>query len=144
HADGYKAVGDPFVAVSSRIDDIDAACRLAIPRSRVVIVDGVRRITDLSKFDSISDRQSIILIADSEDEESLRNLYERGCRFWRFSAADLENGSARGQDSFFRKIQKAARNREDLRLETFPCENELLEVAARGLEMCQRQIEQSE
>ena len=40
HEDNYKVAGEPFIAISPRIEPVSAACAVAPPRSRVVIVEG--------------------------------------------------------------------------------------------------------
>ena len=40
HRDNYQAAGEPLVANSSRLENVAAACSLASPGSKVVVVDG--------------------------------------------------------------------------------------------------------
>ena len=92
HRDNYQAAGQPLIAISSRVENVAAACLLAPPRSKVVVVDGAKRITDLAAFDTIAESQNLIIVAETDEEEKLQQLHDRGCRFWRFSLADLEMG----------------------------------------------------
>lgn len=143
--DSYQAAGEPLIAISSRIENVAAACAKASPRSKVVIVDGARRITDLSRFDSIAERQNLIIVAETDDEDKLHELYDRGCRFWRFSLDDLEmkgQGSRGGR--FFEAVFRSARNEAALKTEVYGCQNPDLEQLSIALEKCQRSLEESE
>lgn len=143
--DTYQAAGEPLIAISSRIENVAAACAKASPRSKVVVVDGARRITDLSRFDSIAERQNLIIVAESYEEDKLREIYDRGCRFWRFSLDDLEmkgHGSRGGP--FFDGVFLSARNEAALKTEVTTCQNPLLEQLSTALEKCQRSLEESE
>jgi hypothetical protein len=144
HADQYNPQGQPFVAISSKIENIAAACAQAPPRSKVVIVDGAHQISDLGKFDRIFETQNIIILADETDEDKLRQLHDRGCKFWRFSAADLEIGGSRGRGSFFGPVYRAADNEASFATETIACENAYLEEVGMALETCERSLDESE
>lgn len=143
--DNYQAAGEPLIAISSRIENVAAACAIAAPRSKVVIVDGAKRITDLSRFDSIVERQNIIIVAETDDEDRLRDLNDRGCRFWRFSLEDLEmkgKGSRGGR--FFDGVFRSAQNETTFQTETCACLNCHLEQLSVALEKCQRSLDESE
>lgn len=143
--DSYQAAGEPLIAISSRIESVAAACGIAAPRSKVVIVDGARRITDLSRFDSIAERQNLIIVAETDDEEKLRELHDRGCRFWRFSLDDLEmKGLGARGGRFFDGVFRSARNEAVLRTEICACVNDDLEQLSVALEKCQRTLDESE
>jgi len=143
--DSYQAAGEPLIAISSRIENVAAACASAAPRSKVVIVDGAKRITDLSRFDSIAERQNLIIVAETDDEDKLRELHDRGCRFWRFSLEDLEmNGQGTRGGRFFDGVFRSARNEAALRVEVCACVNDDLEQLSVALEKCQRSLDESE
>ncbi|MCU1305278.1 MAG: hypothetical protein JWQ87_5562 [Candidatus Sulfotelmatobacter sp.] len=145
HHDSYQAAGEPLIAISSQIENVAAACGTAAPRSRVVIVDGARRITDLSRFDSIAERQNLIIVAETDDEDKLRELHDRGCRFWRFSLEDLEmKGQGENGGRFFDGIFRSARNEATLKAEITPCVNDHLEQLSVALDMCQKTLGESE
>lgn len=141
----YQAAGEPLIAMGSRIESVAAICERAPARSKVVIVDGANRITDLSQFDSIAERQNLIIVAEADEEEKLRELYDRGCRFWRFSLDDLEmkgQGSRGGR--FFASVFRSARNESTLKTEVQTCPNAHLERLSIALEKCQGSLEESE
>lgn len=143
--DSYQATGEPLIAISSRIENVAAACASATPRSKVVIVDGARRITDLSRFDSIAETQNLIIVAETDEEDKLRELYDRGCRFWRFSLEDLEmKGQGARGGRFFDGIFRSARNEAALKTEICACVNPHLEQMSLALERCQKSLEESE
>lgn len=143
--DAYQAAGEPLIAISSRIENVAAACAMASPRSKVVIVDGAKRITDLSRFDSIAERQNLIIVAETDDEDKLRELNDRGCRFWRFSLEDFEmkgQGSRGGR--FFYEVFRSAHNEAAFKTEVCACVNEHLEQLSVALQTCQKSLDESE
>lgn len=145
HRDNYQSAGEPLVAISARLENVAAACGLAPPGSKVVVVDGARRITDLAKFDAIAESQNLIIVAEPDEEEKLQQLYDRGCKFWRFSLADLEMGEGHHRNPrFFNGVFRSARNEAVFRTEMVPCCNSHLEEVARALEACQASIDESE
>jgi hypothetical protein len=145
HQDNYQATGQPLIAISSRIEHVAAACMLAPPRSKVVVVDGAKRITDLARFDAIAESQSLIIVSSPDEEEKLQQLHDRGCKFWRFSLADLEmGGSDQHRGQFFNGVFRSARNEANFRTEVVPCGNSLLEKVASALDACQTALNESE
>jgi hypothetical protein len=145
HRDNYQAAGEPLVALSSRLENVAAACSVAPAGSKVVVVDGAGKINDLAKFDAIAESQNLIIVADPEDEEKLQQLHDRGCKFWRFSLADLEMGVSAGNNGrFFRGVFRSARNEAGFRTEILSCRNAHLEDAAHALELCQASLDESE
>ena len=145
HRDNYQAAGEPLLAISARLENVTAACTLTPPGSKVVVVDGVRRITDLAKFDVIAESQNLIIVAEPAEEERLQQLHDRGCKFWRFSLSDLEMGGPDQQNPrFFNGVFGAARNEATFRTEVILCRNSHLEEVAYALEACQASLDESE
>jgi hypothetical protein len=145
HQDNYQAAGEPLMAISARLENVAVACSLAAPGSKVVIVDGARRITDLAKFDAIAESQNLIILAEPDEEEKLQQLHDRGCRFWRFSLADLEMGGPEQQNGrFFSGVFRSAHNEATFRTEVLSCRNTHLEEVTRALEACQVALDESE
>jgi len=145
HRDNYQAAGEPLMAISARLENVAAACKLAAAGSKVVVVDGARRITDLAKFDTIAECQNLIIVAESDEEEKLQQLHDRGCRFWRFSLSDLEmGGSEQPNGRLFNVVFRSARNEATFRIEEISCRNHHLEEVARALEACDSSLDESE
>lgn len=145
HQDHYQAAGEPLLAISSRVEHVSAACLLSPPRSKVVVVDGAKRLTDLAAFDTIANSQNLIIVAEPDEEEKLQQLYDRGCRFWRFSLADLEmGGTTPANGRFFNGVFRAARNEAGFRTEILPCGNFHLEQVAQSLSACEAALHESE
>ena len=145
HQDNYQAAGEPLMAISSRLENVAAACSLAPRGSKVVVVDGARRITDLARFDSIAESQNLIIVAEPDEEEKLQQLHDRSCRFWRFSLSDLEmGGSEEWHGRFFDGVFRSARNEATFRTEVLSCGNSHLEGVASELEACQASLDESE
>jgi hypothetical protein len=145
HQDNYQAAGEPLVAISGRLENVAAACSLAPPGSKVVVVDGARRITDLARFDAIAESQNLIILAEADEEEKLQQFHDRGCKFWRFSLSDLEMGNSEQQHGqFFNGVFRSARNESTFRTEVFSCRNSNLEEVTRALEVCQASLDESE
>jgi hypothetical protein len=145
HRDNYQAAGEPLLATSSRLESIAAACNLARPGSKIVVVDGAKRITDLARFDSIAESQNLIIVAEPDEEEKLQQLHDRGCRFWRFSLADLDMGiSEQPHGEFFNGVFQSAHNEATFQTEVLRCRSAHLEEVARALEACQVSLDESE
>lgn len=145
HVDAYQAAGEPLLAISSCLENVAAACTLAEAGSKVVVIDGANRITDLASFDSIAESQNLIIVAGPDEEEKLRQIYDRGCRFWRFSLSDLEIGGDRREVArLFDGLFRSARNQASFRAQVIPCSDLHLEGAASALEACQSSIQESE
>jgi hypothetical protein len=145
HRDQYQTSGEPLIAFSSRVDHIAAACSKAPQASKVVIIDDARRITDLAKFDIIAANQNVIIVAGSAEEDKLRQLHDRGCRFWRFSLEDLEidgHGARGGQ--FFSRTFRSAANEAAFTTDTITCQNSHLELCSIAMERCEGSLEESE
>lgn len=145
HRDIYQAAGEPLIAISARLENVAAACKLAAAGSKVVVVDGAKRITDLAKFDTIAESQNLIILAESDEEEKLQQLHDRGCRFWRFSLSDLEmGGSDRPNGRVFDGVFHSARNEAVFRIQELSCRNYHLEEVTRALEACEVSLDESE
>jgi len=145
HGDSYQAAGEPLLAISSRLENVAAACSLADAGSKVVVIDGAKRITDLARFDSIAESQNLIIVAGADEEEKLSQIHDRGCRFWRFSLADLEIGGGHRQVSrFFHGVFRSARNQASFHAEVVACSSPQLEEVACALEACQLSLDESE
>lgn len=145
HRDNYQEAGEPLMAISSRLENVAMACGLAPPGSKIVVVDGAKRITDLAKFDSIAESQNLIIVAEPDEEEKLQQLHDRGCRFWRFSLADLEMGGTGQNDGpFFSKVFRSARNETTFRTNVIVCRNSDLEEVARALGECRSGLNETD
>jgi hypothetical protein len=145
HRDNYQAAGEPLMAISSRLENVAAACKTAVPGSKTVIVDGARRITELAQFDAIAESQNLIILAEPDEEEKLQQLHDRGCRFWRFSLSDLELGESEQQGRrFFHSAFRSARNEAAFRIDVLSCRNYYLEEVARSLDLCQGSLNESD
>jgi hypothetical protein len=87
----------------------------------------------------------MIIVAEAEEEDKLRQLYDRGCRFWRFSLADLKMGEEEHKGGgFFKGVFRSAQNEAEFRTEVCACANPHLEQASLALEKCQGSLEESE
>jgi hypothetical protein len=144
HHDQHKSAGEPLVAITSRLDHVAEASRFAPPHSKVVVVDGAKRLTDLAAFDSIAATQNLIIVAEPDEEDQLRLLFDRGCRFWRFSLTDLEVGDQQSRDGkFFSKLYQSARNEAIFTTDLRECRDDNLEALVSALVKCQRALDES-
>ncbi len=145
HQDNYQAAGEPLLAFSSRIEHVAEASTAAPPRSKVVVVDGAKRITDLARFDAIAQSQNLIIVAEPDEEEKLQQLHDRGCKFWRFSLADLDiGGPVTHKGRVFSGLFLSARNEANFATDIVPCRNAHLEEVSRALVSCQAALDESE
>ncbi len=144
HHDQHKSAGEPLVAITSRLDHVAEASRLSPPHSKVVVVDGAKRITDLAAFDAIAATQNLIIVAEPDEEDQLRLLFDRGCRFWRFSLSDLEAGEQQSHDGrFFSELYQSARNEASFTTDLRECRDDNLEALVSVLVKCQGALDES-
>jgi hypothetical protein len=88
--DPYQVVGEPLVAVTSVAEDLALACSSADLHTKMVFVDGARRLArDLQAFDGITDRQGTVILASPEESEEVDLLRNRGCLVWHMSAGEV-------------------------------------------------------
>lgn len=142
--DLYQSSGEPLVAVTSRLDYLASACERAARGSKVVIIDGAVRITDLSVFDRISETQNLVILAEIGEEERLTQLRDRGCRFWPLTVQEFALGSASTRESsIFGPIYRASQNRALLKIEIVECANDNLEMCCWALSECHKDLRNS-
>ena len=68
--DPYQVIGEPLVAVTSVAEDLALACSSANLHTKIVFIDGARRLArDLQAFDDIVDRQRTVILASPEESE---------------------------------------------------------------------------
>jgi hypothetical protein len=145
HQDQYQAAGEPLLATTSRLDYLAAACRRANRGSKVVIIDGAIRITDLACFDLIAETQNLIIFAEAGEEEKLTQLRDRGCHFWPVSLEDMEvSGDGLKGGDLFEPVFRAARNKAQLRIEIIDCVDQNLEMCCFALNECHKELDESE
>lgn len=130
---------EPLVGVTSSCERVAEACRLSPRRSKVVVVNGLQVLSNPQAFDEIAASQRLVLFADYSEEDRMRDLDARGCRFWVFSerelfdAGDVEE-EPKGRGGVFETVVRRARNFLRLRIEPAACENETLNTIALKLE----------
>ena len=95
---------EPLVAVTSSCERLAAFCCAAPPRTKVVVLNGLRVLSNPQAFDDIAACQRLVLFADHDDEDRMRDLEARGCRFWIFGEREFLS-----QTVVARRIGKQAR-----------------------------------
>ena len=128
--------GEPLVAVTSSAETLAAYCIDVPMRSKLVVVNGLARVRDLQAYDAMQQTQRLVLFADEDDEDLIRTLGDRGCRFWELSLDEIEAGqkdAPRFQGTAGR-LRIWARNKECLALDAEACDNPKLEEVCLRLE----------
>jgi hypothetical protein len=93
--DPYQVIGEPLIAATSVPEDLALASLMADAATRVVLVDGARRLArDRQAFDDIADRQRMVVLASPDESEELDLLKDRGCPIWHMSAGEVLIGEA--------------------------------------------------
>ena len=88
--DDYVAAGQPLVAVASRVEDLAAHCVTAPKFTKSVLAEEIEDLArDLQAYDSISETQHLVILADDSQRESTRELAERGCEVWRLTSDEI-------------------------------------------------------
>jgi hypothetical protein len=137
--DSYQVVGQPLLACTSVPEDLALACASEKRGTKIVLVDGARRLVrDLQAFDDIAGRQKLLILASPEEGGELELLKERGCRIWHMSAKEMLLGESsvdgRRRSSLVGASIRAAELRHRCKVITVDCRNEQLEAAATSLE----------
>lgn len=133
--DAYVASGEPLIALAALPEELAAYCASAAPKAKSVIVDDVERLVrNLQAYDSVAERQRLIVVADESQHNSLDILRERGCVIWHVSPDELllSGGSVRSE-GLFRMVLRRASNMRDLVVAASPCTDVLLDEAATNL-----------
>jgi hypothetical protein len=121
--DGGRDETPPIIAVSHSIELIASVCNAAEPGSKIVIIDGARRITNLQAFDTIVRSQRVLVLADYDDVREVEVLRERDCDVWLPSPQDILvdtdlTSCPRSSARWLEPTLRAARNALSLSLET--------------------------
>lgn len=128
---------EPLVAVTSSCERLAAFCLAAPKRTKVVVVNGLRVLSNPQAFDDIAACQRLVLFADHDDEERMKELEARGCRFWVFGEREFFSHSAAEElkrSGAFGNIVHRAENLARLRIQPEACESEPLNAIALTLE----------
>jgi len=137
--DPYQVVGEPLIAATSVPEDLALASSEAEIATKVVLVDGARRLArDLQAFDDIADRQRVVILASPDESEELDLLRGRECPIWHMSAGEVLIGEAsahrRQRASLVGATVRAAEIRRRVKVSTVECNNDLLQATAASLE----------
>ena|GEM_PF-2691341 len=140
--DKYIASGEPPVAVASSPDDLAAFCAARTPLSVAVIVDDVERLArNLQAYDTIADRQRVVILADDSQHEAVGVLRERGCTVWHLSPEEVLMGSGPGAAAGpLNVLLTKASNMRDLVVAPSACACDVLDEAAADLAGAARAI----
>ena len=140
--DAYVASGEPLIAFASRPEELAAYCAAAKANTKSVIVDDVERLVrNLQAYDSVVERQSIVIVAEESQHESLGVMRERGCEMWHISPEELLLGNSSGHSgALFSTVLRKAANMRDLVVAPSPCTDVLLDEAATELSAAARAV----
>jgi hypothetical protein len=130
--DDYVAAGEPLIAVASRADELAAHCTSAKPFTKLVLIEEIEYLTrDFRAYDSITESQHTLILANDSQRESIRQLEERGCEVWRLTPDEILLGVTPEKQAIPLKnvVAKASRSR-DLVISGLPCGEETLDRAA--------------
>ncbi len=144
-----KDGSNPVVAVTSSPEYLSLACLEAQPATKVVFVDGVKRIVgNLQAFDDISRRQNMIILAAADEEEYIDQLRERGCTVWRMSPEEILLGEdstrSRAHASLVGATVRAANIRLHRKITEVDCEDSLIQQVAVFLESAWEMVRHDE
>lgn len=140
--DKYVASGEPLIAIASSADDLAALCGTREPFSVAVIVDDVERLArNLQAYDTIADRQRVVILADDSQHEAVGVLRERGCTVWHLSPEEVLMGSGPGAAAGpLSVLLTKASNMRDLVVASSACACDVLDEAAADLAAAARAL----
>lgn len=123
--DNRNPDGKPIVTITHSDELLAGHCIDSKERSQLVLVNGLSRIRNWQVYDDVAQMQKLILFADHNEEEMIRTLGQRGCRFWRVSDAEIRMGTGlagkRG-NGIIGEVERWSNNLEHLVLDAEPCE----------------------
>ena len=143
----------PMVAMTSAPEYLSSACLKAEPATKMVFVDGARRIAgNLQAFDDIAERQRMVILASPDEREYIDQLGNRNCAIWKMSPEEILIGEssvdARARRSLVGATVRAADIRRRGKISAVDCEDALLQRVAmslgRVMEMIKDEEESSE
>jgi hypothetical protein len=129
------ASGEPLAAVASGLEELLACCARVQRFSRAILVDDVERVVrNLQSYDSISDCQRTVVLADESQHQYVSVLSERACEVWYLSAEEvLVGGTMARSAGLFRRLLGKVSNIRDLDVSLSPCVDDRLDEAAADL-----------
>jgi hypothetical protein len=138
----HSALGEPLIGIASRPEELAACCMTAAPKTKAVIVDDIERLVrNLQAYDSIAERQRVLVVADEAQHEFLSTLRDRGCAVWNLSPDEILLGIGDiSKSDLFHGILRKAGNMRDLAVTALPCTNEFLDETAVQLCMAERRV----
>ena len=151
--DSYQVEGEPLIAVTSAPEYLASACSNADTATKMVFVDGAKRIAgNLQAFDDIAERQRMVILASPDEREYIDQLGNRNCAIWKMSPEEILIGEssvdARARRSLVGATVKAADIRRRGKISAVDCEDALLQRVAmslgRVMEMIKDEEESSE
>ena len=151
--DSYQVEGEPLIAVTSAPEYLASACSNADTATKMVFVDGAKRIAgNLQAFDDIAERQRMVILASPDEREYIDQLGNRNCAIWKMSPEEILIGEnsvdARARRSLVGATVRAADIRRRGKISAVDCEDALLQRVAmslgRVMEMIKDEEESSE
>ena len=148
-ADSTQVIGEPLIAVTRVPQDLAAAAVASPEGSKLVLVDGVRGITnDLQAFDDIADRQRVVILALPDEIEETSYLRDRNHPVWYLSSSEItlgeDHSENRSRGSIVGKTVRLADLRDKSQVVPVHCQSEELQAVAESLESIATVINQSE
>lgn len=144
--DDYVAAGEPLVAIASRAEDLAAHCVSAGKFEKLVLVEEIDYLTrDWRAYDSITETQHTVILANDSQRESVLQLEERGCEVWRLSSDEILFGLPEDKKHIpLREAVAKASNARNLIISGLPCKEESLDRAASELKVAADSVDTSD
>lgn len=135
--------GEPLVAVTHSDEFLEGHCMDAKTHSQLIVVNGLSRIRNVQVYDNIYPIQRMVLFADHDDEEMIRTLGKRGCRFWMVTNQEMKIGvdpSNLTKKGLIGDVARWSDNHGKLTLRPEPCECQALDIVRLELEKLRNEI----
>lgn len=125
--------GAPLIGLTHSMEHLAEYCASGSSSSSLVIVNGATRVANMQSFDDVAALHRVVVICDHQEDEAVKDLLNRGCRLWTFSAKNMSDGApfrrqARG--GVFSDMLHRAINAAGLTFESRVCTCPPLEEAA--------------
>ena len=147
--DQFQVTGEPLVAVTRELVDLEAAlCRTA-PQNSSILIDGPSAVLrDLGAYDRIVERRRVVILASPDEMRAVDQLRSRGCTVWNLRPEEVLLGDAedgnRDRRSLVGRTTRAADTRRKADVAAIPCDGGRFQAAAEALNRLARAIDQAQ
>jgi len=127
-----NGTGEPIIAVSHAAELLANLCMDAPARSKLVVANGLDHFRSIQAYDDISQTQRLVIFADCYDEEMIKLVASRGCKFWPIGRRELISANSATEKNtktgFIGSVVRWAESHESFSINDIACEDTRLDA----------------